>query len=103
MWRRNQQAGEQDQLGASAPVALLLVDSTGSITYRNKAALDLGARVLSSPYSMGNGAAIKRGAREATGDVLMFMDADGQGNRAFDKKRSFKKAGFTKKSAKKAG
>lgn len=27
---------------------------------------------------MGNGAAIKRGARIATGDVLVFMDADGQ-------------------------
>jgi glycosyltransferase involved in cell wall biosynthesis len=27
---------------------------------------------------MGNGAAIKRGAREADGDVLVFMDADGQ-------------------------
>jgi glycosyltransferase involved in cell wall biosynthesis len=27
---------------------------------------------------MGNGAAVKRGAREATGDVLVFMDADGQ-------------------------
>jgi glycosyltransferase involved in cell wall biosynthesis len=27
---------------------------------------------------MGNGAAIKRGARAATGDVLVFMDADGQ-------------------------
>jgi glycosyltransferase involved in cell wall biosynthesis len=33
---------------------------------------------LSSPYSMGNGAAIKRGARAARGDVLVFMDADGQ-------------------------
>src|SRR5690606_18596319 len=31
-----------------------------------------------SPYSMGNGAAIKRGARAAEGDVLVFMDADGQ-------------------------
>lgn len=29
-------------------------------------------------YSMGNGAAIKTGARTATGDVLVFMDADGQ-------------------------
>ena len=37
-----------------------------------------GARVLSSPYSMGNGAAIKRGARAATGEVIVFMDADGQ-------------------------
>jgi len=27
---------------------------------------------------MGNGAAIKRGTREAAGDVLVFMDADGQ-------------------------
>src|SRR3546814_1976121 len=37
-----------------------------------------GARVLSSPYSMGNGAAIKRGARAASGEILVFMDADGQ-------------------------
>jgi glycosyltransferase involved in cell wall biosynthesis len=27
---------------------------------------------------MGNGAAVKRGAREATAEVLIFMDADGQ-------------------------
>ena len=27
---------------------------------------------------MGNGAAIKRGARAARGDILVFMDADGQ-------------------------
>jgi hypothetical protein len=40
-----------------------------------------GASVLSSPYSMGNGAAIKRGARVARGDVLVFMDADGQHER----------------------
>jgi glycosyltransferase involved in cell wall biosynthesis len=35
-------------------------------------------QVLRQPYSMGNGAAIKRGARAAKGDVLIFMDADGQ-------------------------
>ena len=29
---------------------------------------------------MGNGAAIKRGARLATGEILVFMDADGQHN-----------------------
>src|SRR3546814_8005986 len=29
-------------------------------------------------YSMGNGAAIKRGARAASGEILVFMDADGQ-------------------------
>jgi glycosyltransferase involved in cell wall biosynthesis len=35
-------------------------------------------RVISHPYSKGNGAAIKTGARAATGDTLVFMDADGQ-------------------------
>ena len=34
--------------------------------------------VISHPYSIGNGAAIKTGARAATRDVLVFMDADGQ-------------------------
>jgi glycosyltransferase involved in cell wall biosynthesis len=37
-----------------------------------------GVKLLHNPYSMGNGAAIKRGAREASGDILVFMDADGQ-------------------------
>jgi len=37
-----------------------------------------GAHVCRQPYSMGNGAAIKRGIREASGDVLVFMDSDGQ-------------------------
>ena len=35
-------------------------------------------KLISHPYSKGNGAAIKSGARAATGDVLVFMDADGQ-------------------------
>jgi len=34
--------------------------------------------VISHPYSMGNGAAIKSGARAAKGDIFVFMDADGQ-------------------------
>jgi glycosyltransferase involved in cell wall biosynthesis len=34
--------------------------------------------VLANPYAMGNGAAIKRGARAANGEVIVFMDADGQ-------------------------
>ncbi len=38
------------------------------------------ATVLSHPYSMGNGAAIKTGARNASGDIIVFMDADGQHN-----------------------
>ena len=35
-------------------------------------------QVISHVYSMGNGAAIKTGARNAQGKVLVFMDADGQ-------------------------
>jgi glycosyltransferase involved in cell wall biosynthesis len=41
-------------------------------------ARSLGARVISHPYSKGNGAAIKTGARTATRRTLVFMDADGQ-------------------------
>jgi glycosyltransferase involved in cell wall biosynthesis len=37
-----------------------------------------GVTVISHAYSMGNGAAIKTGARNADGNILVFMDADGQ-------------------------
>jgi len=33
---------------------------------------------VAHPYSKGNGASIKSGARAATGDVIVFMDGDGQ-------------------------
>lgn len=36
------------------------------------------ARLISHPYCMGNGAAVKTGARAASGEVLVYMDADGQ-------------------------
>lgn len=39
-----------------------------------------GATVYSHPYNIGNGAAIKSGIRVAKGDVLVFMDGDGQHN-----------------------
>jgi glycosyltransferase involved in cell wall biosynthesis len=37
-----------------------------------------GVRVINHPYPKGNGAAIKTGARAAKGQVIVFMDADGQ-------------------------
>jgi glycosyltransferase involved in cell wall biosynthesis len=37
-----------------------------------------GCRVVRNPYRMGNGAAIKRGARAAGGKHLAMLDADGQ-------------------------
>ena len=47
-------------------------DDTAAICARNA------VQVVRQAYSMGNGAAIKRGARAARGDTLVFMDADGQ-------------------------
>ena len=65
-------------LRACLPEAEIIVVDDGSTDDTRAVATGLGALVLSSPYSMGNGAAIKRGARAATGDILVFMDADGQ-------------------------
>jgi glycosyltransferase involved in cell wall biosynthesis len=39
---------------------------------------DLEVKVVSHPYNKGNGAAIKTGTRTASGEYLVFMDADGQ-------------------------
>jgi glycosyltransferase involved in cell wall biosynthesis len=60
------------------PDAEVIVVDDGSTDATAAIAAAHGAKVLSSPYPMGNGAAIKRGARAATGDILVFMDADGQ-------------------------
>jgi len=37
-----------------------------------------GVHCIRHPYRKGNGAAIKSGARTAAGDILIFLDADGQ-------------------------
>ncbi len=47
-------------------------DNTLEICEANK------IKVISHVYPMGNGAAIKTGARNADGSILVFMDADGQ-------------------------
>ncbi|HRP71895.1 MAG TPA: glycosyltransferase family 2 protein [Luteimonas sp.] len=60
------------------PEAEIIVVDDGSTDDTAAVSAGFGARVLSSPYSMGNGAAIKRGARAASGGILVFMDADGQ-------------------------
>lgn len=60
------------------PEAEILVVNDGSTDDTERVATEAGARVLTQPYSMGNGAAIKRGARSAHGEIIVFMDADGQ-------------------------
>ena len=70
--------GTLPALRVAYPEAEIIVVDDGSTDDTARVAAEAGARVLSSPYSMGNGAAIKRGARAASGEVLVFMDADGQ-------------------------
>ena len=70
--------GTLPALRVAYPEAEIIVVDDGSTDDTARVAADAGARVLSSPYSMGNGAAIKRGARAASGEILVFMDADGQ-------------------------
>lgn len=56
----------------------IIVINDGSTDNTAQVAEEAGAKVITHPYSKGNGAAIKTGARTAIGDVIIFMDADGQ-------------------------
>lgn len=62
----------------ACPMAEIIVVNDGSTDDTAAVAEAAGACVVFHPYSKGNGAAIKTGARAATGDVIVFMDADGQ-------------------------
>jgi glycosyltransferase involved in cell wall biosynthesis len=60
-----------------ADAEIIVVDD-GSDDDTAAVAAAAGATVISHPESLGNGAAVKSGARAATGDVIAFMDGDGQ-------------------------
>ncbi len=62
------------------PQAEIIVVDDGSTDATAAVCREAGVCVLSQPYSKGNGASIKSGARAASGDVLVFMDGDGQHN-----------------------
>ncbi len=78
---RNEQGAVGDtvrRLRERIPEAQVIVVDDGSTDDTAMLAEQAGAQVLRRPYGMGNGAAIKAGARAARGEVLVFMDADGQ-------------------------
>lgn len=66
------------EIKALYPDAELIVVNDGSTDATEQVARENNANVISHSYPMGNGAAIKSGARAAKGEILLFMDADGQ-------------------------
>jgi glycosyltransferase involved in cell wall biosynthesis len=56
----------------------VIVIDDGSTDSTADAAQAAGARVYSHAYNIGNGAAVKSGIRVADGDILVFLDGDGQ-------------------------
>ncbi|MGD8378110.1 MAG: glycosyltransferase family 2 protein, partial [Gammaproteobacteria bacterium] len=60
------------------PKAELIVVNDGSTDDTPQICAANDVHAVSHPYPKGNGAAIKSGARAASGDILVFMDGDGQ-------------------------
>ncbi len=58
----------------------IIVVDDGSKDNTGKVAKEAGALVVTHPYNIGNGAAVKSGIRAATGEIIVMMDADGQHN-----------------------
>jgi len=56
----------------------VLVIDDGSSDATAEAARAAGARVIRHPYNKGNGASVKTGIRNATGEFILIVDADGQ-------------------------
>lgn len=66
------------ELKRGFPDAEIIVVDDGSTDDTVSVCVSNQVNVISNPYSIGNGAAIKAGARAANGKVIVFMDADGQ-------------------------
>jgi len=66
------------QLRAAATWRDVLVIDDGSSDATGDRATAAGARVVRHPYNKGNGAAVKTGIRNAGGEYVLIIDADGQ-------------------------
>ena len=76
---------EESAIGAAVvgakehyPDAEIIVVDDGSSDATAAVAEQAGARVVRHPESLGNGAAVKAGVREAQGEIIALMDGDGQ-------------------------
>jgi len=65
-------------LRRAAPWHEILVVDDGSTDETGRLAADAGARVIRHPYNKGNGASVKSGIRNATGEYILIIDGDGQ-------------------------
>ncbi|MCR9243385.1 MAG: glycosyltransferase family 2 protein [bacterium] len=63
---------------ADLEFAEVLVIDDGSTDDTARLAAEGGARAITHPHSLGNGAAVKRGIREAKGEWILLLDGDGQ-------------------------
>lgn len=61
-----------------APDAEVIVIDDGSTDDTPAVCREAGVRTVRHPYAKGNGAAVKAGIRSAQGEILLFMDGDGQ-------------------------
>jgi glycosyltransferase involved in cell wall biosynthesis len=65
-------------LRSAATWCEVLVIDDGSADDTAVVAATAGARVIRHPYNKGNGAAVKTGIRNASGEYVLIVDADGQ-------------------------
>lgn len=78
---RNESAGLRSllpELVKILPDAEIIIVNDGSDDDTLAVCAEHAVRVVTHTHPKGNGAAVKSGARAAHGDVLIFMDADGQ-------------------------
>ncbi len=71
-------AGVVAGLASAAPWREIIVVDDGSTDETSARATGAGARVIRHPYRKGNGASVKSGIRQATGDYVLIIDGDGQ-------------------------
>ena len=67
-----------EELRAAAAWHEIIVVDDGSIDATAERATQSGARVVRHPYNKGNGASVKSGIRNATGEYILIIDGDGQ-------------------------